>query len=54
MEENLLCTLLPSDELNIVDEQHVIVSILLVETEHLVVSDSIDHFICEFFRRNVS
>ena len=50
MEEHFLSALLPGDELNIIDEQNIIVSIPLVETKHLVVADCIDDFVRKLFR----
>ena len=50
MEEHLLSTLLAGDELNIIDDQDIIISIPLVETKHLVVPNCIDDFVRKLFR----
>ena len=53
MEEFFLGALGASDELNIVDHQHVHVAETVAEGRHALEADGSDHFIGEFFGADV-
>src|SRR5262249_20852926 len=53
MKELFLSTFFPSNELNVINQKNVVVSIPLLEAEHFVVSNGIDDFICELLRGDI-
>src|SRR5262245_31511471 len=53
VKELFLRTLFSGNELNVIDQQDIVVSISLFETEHLVVPNSIDDFVGKFLRRDI-
>ena len=53
MEELLLCPLFSRQELNVVDHEHIDVSIALPEIHHLVIANGVDHLVGKLFRGQV-
>src|SRR5678816_865149 len=53
MEELFLCSLFRRNELNVVDQQNIVISVSLAEAQELVVPNGADEIVGELFRGDV-